>query len=105
MKYLLFLFLFITNCAIAPVHGFIYTHVKFPGEFNPYNDVKPQKHAEGCSRVILGLFGWGVSGVGDVAFENGIRKIAIVDHSSVSILQFGYLPAIYLNYCTIVYGE
>ncbi|MBK8395098.1 MAG: TRL-like family protein [Leptospiraceae bacterium] len=97
---LLFL-LFSSNCAIGPTHGlFLFTSTKFPGEYNPANDVQAVKSAEGCSHSILYLFGFGNSGAGQIAKDNKILRIATIDHSTFSIFSI-----VYRNYCTIVSGE
>ncbi|WCL51109.1 TRL-like family protein [Leptospira sp. GIMC2001] len=97
----LILMLFTLNqCATGPVHGFLFTSNKFAGEFNTNNDVKVTKTGKGCSHSILGLFGFGKSGAGNVAHTNNITRIATVDHSTFSILTM-----VYQNYCTIVSGE
>ncbi|WP_425460800.1 TRL-like family protein [Leptospira langatensis] len=89
-----------TNCANGPVGGFLFTGTTFPGEFNTLNNVSPTKKAEGCTRSVLGLITWGDSGAGQIALENGITKIATIDHSTMSVLTL-----VYRDYCTIVAGE
>lgn len=93
--------LFLSNCAIGPTHGlFLFTSTKFPGEYNPANDVKSAKTAEGCSHSILYLIGFGNSGAGQIAKSNNISRIATIDHSTFSLFS-----VIYRNYCTIVTEE
>lgn len=101
-KLLLFTFslMLLTNCATGPTHGFLFTSNSFAGEFNPANDVKPVKTAEGCSHTILHLIAWGDAGVGEIAMENKIERISSVDHSTMSVFSI-----LYKNYCTIVTGE
>lgn len=89
------------NCAIGPNQGALISIVKFPGNYNLENDVKPSKTAKGCEHSILGLFGFGDSGAGSIAKTNNIQRIAIVDHSTMNI----FLGLLYKNYCTIVSGE
>ncbi|MCB1179500.1 MAG: TRL-like family protein [Leptospiraceae bacterium] len=104
MKYILLFLLVISmgNCAIGPVHGALYTDNKFAGEFNPNNDVKVEKTAEGCiHNSIFTLFTWGNAGSGYIAAKNGIERIATIDHSTMNVI-FGL---VYRNYCTIVSGE
>ena len=91
---------FISNCATGPVHGILFNYTKFAGEFNTHTDVLPIKKAEGCSHQFLGLVAIGDNGAGITAKLNDIKKIAVIDHSSFSILTF-----VYRNYCTIIYGE
>lgn len=91
--------MFLGNCAIGPVYGLVYTQSKFAGEFNPNNDVKVNKTAEGCSNSIFGIANWGKAGAGYIAYTNSIERIATIDHSTLNVL------GIYRNYCTIVSGE
>ncbi len=91
---------FFTKCAVAPTHGFFYTDTKFPGEFNPSNDVPPVRSAKGCQYSILGLFAFGNSGAGEVAKNSEIRRIATIDHSFT-----GVLFPVYGKFCTIVTGD
>ncbi len=88
------------SCATGPTHGFIFTNNDFPGEFNPNNDVKAVKSAEGCQHAILGLVTLGDAGAGQVAKDNKIERIATIDHSTIS-----FLTGIYRSYCTKVTGE
>lgn len=101
---LVFIFLlsvfFLTNCAIGPTHGYILTSTKFAGTFNPENNVKATKEGTGCQFTVLYLFSFGDAGAGSVAKQNGISKIATIDHSTLS-----FLTGVYRSYCTIVYGE
>ncbi|MCT8333774.1 TRL-like family protein [Leptospira sp. 85282-16] len=96
----LFSFFLVTNCAIGPTHGYIVTSTKFPGTFNPENNVKATKEGRGCQFTVLYLFSFGDAGAGSVANKNGIIKIATIDHSTIS-----FLTGVYRSYCTIVYGE
>ncbi|TGK18980.1 TRL-like family protein [Leptospira fluminis] len=93
-------FVILSNCAIGPVNGYIFTYNKFPGEINSSNNVPSMKKAEGCQRNILGLVTWGSAGAGQIAMDNHISRIATIDHSTAYFL-FG----IYRNYCTILAGE
>lgn len=80
--------------------GGLFTSITFPGLINPENNVKVNKTAKGCQYSILGLVGFGNAAAGSIAFENGIIKVATIDHSSLSILGITFR-----NYCTIVSGE
>jgi hypothetical protein len=42
---------------------------------------------------------WGDAGAGSIAMKNNIKKIATIDHSTLSVM------GLYLNYCTIIRGE
>ncbi|GBF50967.1 TRL-like family protein [Leptospira ryugenii] len=99
---LLFLTIFLGfySCATGPTHGLIFTYNDFPGEFNPNNDVKAIKSAEGCQHAILGLFTFGDAGAGQVARDNKIERIATIDHSTISVWTLAYR-----SYCTKVTGE
>jgi len=90
----------IFNCAFGPTNGLIYTGTNIPGEFNPANDVKITKTAEGCQHNILYLFAFGSASAGKIALDNGIERIATIDHSMTSVFTL-----LYKNYCTIVSGE
>jgi hypothetical protein len=100
MKKYLLGFLFLCNCAIGPTHGFFYTSTKFPGEFNPHNDVPRTKSATGCQYNYLGIIVTGEAAAGEIALKNGIKRIAVIDHSTKSILTF-----VYATFCTTIYGE
>ncbi|MCC6274819.1 MAG: TRL-like family protein [Leptospiraceae bacterium] len=100
-RFLIILFtIFLANCAIGPTHGLLVTINKFPGEFNPGNDVSSTKSATGCQHSILGLIAWGSAGVGRIAKDNGILRVSTVDHSTLNILS-----VVYSNYCTTIWGD
>jgi len=84
---------------VGPVGGIVFTSTKFAGEVNPANDVEAVKSATGCQQNILFLVTWGDAGAGDIAYENGIKRIATIDHSTKNFIY------IYREYCTIVTGE
>ena len=100
MKKISFLLIFLFNCAIGPTHGLLYTTTKFAGEFNPYNDVPKTKSATGCQYNYLGIIVYGDASAGEIAIKNKIKKIAVIDHSTTSILTF-----VYATFCTTIYGE
>lgn len=83
----------------GPTNGVLFTQNKFPGDFNPNNDVLPVKKAEGCIHQILYIAMWGDAGAGSIAMKNKIKKIAYIDHSVINAL------GLYNNFCTIVSGE
>ncbi len=97
---MILIFLIVTNCATGPTMGGLFTSITFPGEINVENNVKVTKSAKGCQYSILGLIGFGDASAGNLAFQNGIIKIASIDHSSLSVLGITFR-----NYCTIVSGE
>jgi TRL-like protein family len=88
------------QCAVGPVGGLLFASSKFPGDINPANDVPSAKTGQGCQHYILGLIAFGHAGAGQIAQDNGILRIATVDHSSMSILH-----VFYNQYCTIVSGQ
>jgi hypothetical protein len=88
------------GCAIGPTHGLLYTNNKFAGDYNPANDVQGSKSAESCQHNILNLVAVGNSGVGELAMNNNIKRIATIDHSTLSILTL-----LYANHCTIITGD
>ncbi|MCB1321887.1 MAG: TRL-like family protein [Leptospiraceae bacterium] len=90
----------LTGCVIGPVHGIGATYVNFPGEFNPQNDVAMEVEAMGCQHQILGLIAFGDAGAGEIALDNRIERIAIIDHQAVNLWS-----GIYTRYCTIIVGE
>jgi hypothetical protein len=83
----------------GPTHGLLFTQNKFPGEFNQNNDISPTKRAEGCLHHFFFIAMWGDAGAGSIAMKNNIKKIATIDHSTLSVM------GLYLNYCTIIRGE
>lgn len=107
MKIILLLFILVTfNCIPAymqktngPVNGYLISKIEFPGEFNQNNDVKADKKAEGCLNQVFFLVMWGDAAAGSIALENGIRKVARIDHSTINVL------GLYSRYCTIIRGE
>lgn len=104
LLYILLIYVFI-GCAVGPTHGIIVTHTTFPGEFNVMNNVQPEKTATGCIHTILfGIASWGDAGAGSTAYKNGIKKIAYIDHSTLSLFSYSAYH-LYRNYCTIVTGE
>jgi hypothetical protein len=101
LKIILLLALVFSNCAIGPTHGlFLFSANTFPGEYNPANDVKSVKTAEGCQHSILYLIAFGDAGAGSIAKNNKILRIASIDHSTISVFS-----VLYRSYCTIVTGE
>lgn len=98
--FILVLSLLFGNCMIGPVDGVIFTKTEFAGEFNLNNDVKATKTGTGCQKSFVGLVSLGDSGAGSVAKQNGIKKIATIDHTTMTILI-----GLYREYCTVVYGE
>lgn len=99
LEILLFILVF-QNCAIGPVNGFIFTTNRFAGQFQSTNDVKFEKEASSCMHQFFGLVALGTAGIGKTAKDGGIKRIALVDHSTTSILFL-----VYGRYCTYVYGE
>ena len=94
------LIFFLSSCAVGPVSGIIFSNTKFAGEYNAKNDVEVNKTGEGCQHMFLWMVAVGDAGAGFVAFENGIKRIATIDHSAFNILMGAYS-----RYCTIVSGS
>ncbi|HMV78694.1 MAG TPA: TRL-like family protein [Leptospiraceae bacterium] len=104
LLFTLLLFLILTECGsigetYRPAPGFLYSNVKFDGDFNPENNVPESKTAEGCIQHFLRIYSWGDSGAGSIANRAGIKKISFIDHKYTEFLL------IYGKYCTVVYGE
>ena len=105
MKKLMYITMVLTtaatfSCATGPASGVLFSSIQFAGAANPSNEVEANESAEGCQHQILMIFAIGDAGAGQIAHENGIRRIATVDHSALNVLSF-----VYRNYCTIVTGE
>ena len=94
-----FLFLQL-RCAVGPVNGLIYSDTRFAGEFNSANDVKYEKEGKSCLHNFFGLITLGSASAGRVAQNSGIKRIALIDHSTLNVFQI-----LYGRYCTHVYGE
>lgn len=90
----------LNGCAVGPVNGILFSMNSFAGKFNPANDVPMTRSAKGCQHQILGLVAFGNASAGRIAREAGIKRIAIIDHSTINVLQFAYG-----QYCTRVVGE
>jgi len=103
-KFFIILLMLIVNCipfvkTNGPTFGLAFTNTTFPGEFNQSNTVQPLKSAEGCNYHVFNLFMWGDSAAGSISMENGIKRIASIDHTFVNVFWA------YSEYCTIVKGE
>lgn len=90
----------VSNCAIGPVYGVLFSSTKFPGDINPANDVVAANTATGCAHQVLGLVAFGNASPGSIAQKNNIQRIATVDHSALNVAYF-----VYSRYCTIVSGQ
>ncbi|TGN19002.1 TRL domain-containing protein [Leptospira idonii] len=88
------------NITQGPTHGALFSHTKFPGDFNPSNEVKSQRTAEGCTYTVLSLFSFGDSGAGKIAKENGIIRIASVDYKATIVYT-----TLFTKFCSVVTGE
>ena len=100
MLFCVFVIFGFTSCALGPVNGILFTSNDFPGEFNPKNDVPQTKRGTGCIHQVLGLAAWGSAGAGKIAIDSGIQRIAVIDHSTMSVLSI-----VYSRYCTTVIGN
>ena len=105
MKILLILLISFSNCLIynqttGPTTGLMLTINRFPGQFNPNNDVKSTKNATGCLYNFSYLFTWGNASAGSLALENKIQRISTIDHYTANSFS-----GVYNVYCTTIYGE
>lgn len=91
--------LFLINCASGPVGGFWFTAYDYAGEVNPDSSIPILAEAKGCQFSLLGLFSVGDSSAGQIASNVGIRRIATIDHSTVSVLHVAFVRS-----CTIITG-
>ncbi|PNV75251.1 TRL-like family protein [Leptospira inadai] len=89
----------VSNCAVGPVYGYLYTSTSFPGELNVSNAVTPAKKGQSCMTSFAGLVTWGSSSAGKLALENKITRISTIDHSTKSYV------GLIRKYCTIIAGE
>jgi TRL-like protein family len=96
---LLLLTLFLYNCASGPVGGLLFTSYDYAGEVNPDSSIPILAEAKGCQFSLLGLFSVGDSSAGQIASNVGIRRIATIDHSTVSVLHIAFV-----RNCTIITG-
>ena len=99
----------LAGCLSSPMQGVLFTstkhtlHDKAPGLV--LSDASPVKRGESCSAstylfsVFLVFFGSGGS-IDEAAKAGGIKKIATVERSSLSVLG----PVFYRE-CVIVWGE
>jgi hypothetical protein len=98
-KIKLLILLFLLNCASGPVGGLLFTNYEYAGEVNPDSSIPILAEAKGCQFSLLGLFAIGDSSAGQIASNVGIRRIATIDHSTVSILHI-----LFVRNCTIITG-
>ena len=93
------LLLLLFNCASGPVGGLVFTNYEYAGEVNPDSSIPILAEAKGCQFTLLGLFSIGDSSAGQIASNVGIRRIATIDHSTISILH-----VLFVRNCTIITG-
>lgn len=98
-KIKLLILLFLLNCASGPVGGLLFTNYEYAGEVNPDSSIPILAEAKGCQFSLLGLFAIGDSSAGQIASNVGIRRIATIDHSTISILHI-----LFVRNCTIITG-
>ncbi|HNC00982.1 MAG TPA: TRL domain-containing protein [Leptospiraceae bacterium] len=87
------------GCASGPVGGLLFTNYEYSGEVNPDSSIPLLAEAKGCQFNLLGLFSIGDSSAGQIANNVGIRRIATIDHSTISILHI-----LFVRNCTIITG-
>lgn len=80
----------------SPVGGLLYLDAKGGVTTSglPVGAVK----GEACATSIMGLVGTGDASIKAAADSGGISRVAVVDHTSWSIL------GVYSKYCTVAYG-
>lgn len=110
MKYILlsiFSLVFFTNCLTTPMPGALVTvtsqHLNTGSNGNAITSAKVEKSGRSCSFsfFIANYFYYGVGqSIEDAAKSGNIKKIAVVDRSSVSILG-----SIFYQECVVVWGE
>ena len=98
-KLVVILLLQFVSCASGPVGGLLYSNYEYAGEVNPDSSIPLLAEAKGCQFNLLGLFSIGDSSAGQIANNVGIRRIATIDHSTVSILHI-----VFVRNCTIITG-
>ncbi|XDD54586.1 TRL domain-containing protein [Leptospira sp. WS4.C2] len=110
MKYLLlsiFSLAFFTNCLTTPIPGILVNvtsqHVTADATGNALTSAKVEKSGKSCSfSFFLAnylFFGAGHS-VNDAVKSAGIKKIAVIDRESLSILT-----GLFYRECVVVWGE
>ncbi len=87
------------NWAEVPHESVLYNNMRIDGDFNPTSSAKATLSGRGCIRMVIGMAAWGDAGAGRIAHDNGIKRIAWIDHHYFSVL------GVYNVYCTVVYGE
>ncbi|WCL47761.1 TRL domain-containing protein [Leptospira sp. GIMC2001] len=97
---IVFIIFFLSNCAIGPNHGAIYTDIRYPGEFNIDNQVLGSKSGQACQYMLFGLITVGDSSAGGIARKFGILRLATIDYRFRGI----FYP-VYGQFCTEVTGE
>ncbi|TGL86233.1 hypothetical protein EHQ68_12940 [Leptospira congkakensis] len=110
MKYVLlaiFSLAFFTNCLTTPVPGVLFNatsqHVVADATGNTLTSAKVEKSGKSCSfSFFLAnyiFFGAGHS-IDEAAKSGGIKKIAVIDRESVSLLT-----GLFYRECLVVWGE
>ena len=98
-KFFLLLIILLLNCASGPVGGLLFTAYDYAGEVNPDSSIPILADAKGCQFSLLGLFSVGDSSAGQIASNAGIKRIATIDYSTISIFH-----VLFVRNCTIVTG-
>lgn len=111
MKYLLlsiFSLTLFTNCVTTPIPGYFFTkttqHLNGDATGNMVTSAKVEKSGKSCSfsGFIINIFFYGAgNSIEEGAQHAGIKKIAVVDRESLTILPFG----LFYRECVIVWGE
>jgi hypothetical protein len=72
---------------------------QYAGETNAVSNIPATVSSMGCQHTVLKLFSVGNAGAGQIAYDKGIKRIASIDHHTISLLTF-----LYNRNCTIVTG-
>ncbi|TGL99730.1 TRL domain-containing protein [Leptospira jelokensis] len=110
MKYILlsiFSLVFFTNCLTTPIPGALVTvtsqHLNAGSNGNAITSAKVEKSGKSCSLsfVFANYFFFGVGqSIDEAAKSANIKKIAVVDRESISVLS-----SIFYRECVVVWGE
>lgn len=111
MKYLLlsiFCLAFFSNCVTTPLPAYLFAnttqHLNGDATGNMITSAKVEKSGKSCSlsgyAVNIFFYGAGNS-IEEASQHANIKKIAVIDRESLTILPFG----LFYRECVIVWGE
>ncbi|TGM72867.1 hypothetical protein EHR01_16715 [Leptospira mtsangambouensis] len=111
MKYLLlsiFSLALFTNCVTTPLPAYLFSnttqHLNGDAVGNMVTSAKVEKSGKSCSLsgLSVNIFYYGAgNSIEEAAQYAGIKKIAVVDRESLTILPFG----LFYRECVVVWGE